>query len=149
MIRRPPRSTLFPYTTLFRSVDKLLQGMEGSAELVQLADQPAPEEIAISEAEASQRPVVRLVDLIISEGILARSSDIHIEPEEGGGAVRYRIDGARRQGMKIPRQAGLPLISRIQIMSPLDLADRLPPQDGPAPVAADRPPVTPRRPDPP
>src|SRR6266704_3396740 len=71
-----------------KAVDKLLQGMEGSAELVQLADQPAPEEIAISEAEASQRPVVRLVDLIISEGILARSSDIHIEPEEGGVAVR-------------------------------------------------------------
>src|SRR6266704_35633 len=75
-----------------KAVDKLLQGMESSAELVQLADQPAPEEIAISEAEASQRPVVRLVDLIISEGILARSSDIHIEPEEGGVAVRYRID---------------------------------------------------------
>src|SRR2546425_11251845 len=118
MIRRPPRSTLFPYTTLFRSlyrpekaVDKLLQGMESSAELVQLADHPAPEEIAISEAEASQRPVVRLVDLIISEGILARSSDIHIEPEEGGVAVRYRIDGVLRQVMKIPRQAGLPLIS--------------------------------------
>src|SRR2546427_8223502 len=93
MIRRPPRSTLFPYTTLFRSVDKLLQGMEGSAELVQLADQPAPEEIAISEAEASQRPVVRLVDLIISEGILARPSDIHIEPGEGGGDVaRARQD---------------------------------------------------------
>src|SRR5213592_542258 len=88
-----------------KAVDKLLQGMEGSAELVQLADQPAPEEIAISEAEASQRPVVRLVDLIISEGILARSSDIHIEPEEGGVAVRYRIDGVLRQVMKIPRQA--------------------------------------------
>src|SRR6266704_531695 len=72
------------------------------AELAQLADQPAPEEIAISEAEASQRPVVRLVDLIISEGILARSSDIHIEPEEGGVAVRYRIDGVLRQVMKIP-----------------------------------------------
>src|SRR6266516_7249101 len=71
-----------------KAVDKLLQGMESSAELVQLSDAPAPEEIAISEAEASQRPVVRLVDLIISEGILARSSDIHIEPEEGGVAVR-------------------------------------------------------------
>src|SRR5438034_2584119 len=118
-----------------KAVDKLLQGMEGSAELVQLADQPAPEEIAISEAEASQRPVVRLVDLIISEGILARSSDIHIEPEEGGVAVRYRIDGVLRQVMKIPRQAGLPLISRIKIMSSLDIADRLRPQDGRARVA--------------
>src|SRR6266571_182006 len=124
-----------------KAVDKLLQGMEGSAELVQLADQPAPEEIAASEAEASQRPVVRLVDLIISEGILARSSDIHIEPEEGGVAVRYRIDGVLRQVMKIPRQAGLPLISRIKIMSSLDIADRLRPQDGRARVAVNGQPI--------
>src|SRR6266852_285043 len=124
-----------------KAVDKLLQGMESSAQLVQLADAPAPEEIAISEAEASQRPVVRLVDLIISEGILARSSDIHIEPEEGGVAVRYRIDGVLRQVMKIPRQAGLPLISRIKIMSALDIADRLRPQDGRARVAVNGQPI--------
>ncbi len=124
-----------------KAVDKLLQGMETSAGLVELADAPAPEEIAISEAEASQRPVVRLVDLIISEGILQRSSDIHIEPEEGGVAVRYRIDGVLRQVMKIPRQAGLPLISRIKIMSSLDIADRLRPQDGRARVAVNGQPI--------
>ncbi len=124
-----------------KAVDKLLQGMESSAGLVELAEAPAPEEIAISEAEASQRPVVRLVDLIISEGILQRSSDIHIEPEEGGVAVRYRIDGVLRQVMKIPRQAGLPLISRIKIMSSLDIADRLRPQDGRARVAVNGQPI--------
>ncbi len=126
-----------------KAVDKLLEGMESSAELVQLQDTLAPDEITIaaSEAEASQRPVVRLVDLIISEGILARSSDIHIEPEEGGVAVRYRIDGVLRQVMKIPRQAGLPLISRIKIMSSLDIADRLRPQDGRARVAVNGQPI--------
>jgi len=123
-----------------KAVDKLLEGMESSAELVQLKD-VAPDEISTSEAEASQRPVVRLVDLIISEGILARSSDIHIEPEEGGVAVRYRIDGVLRQVMKIPRQAGLPLISRIKIMSALDIADRLRPQDGRARVAVNGQPI--------
>jgi len=126
-----------------KAVDKLLEGMGNSAELVQLQDSLAPDEITIaaSEAEASQRPVVRLVDLIISEGILARSSDIHIEPEEGGVAVRYRIDGVLRQVMKIPRQAGLPLISRIKIMSQLDIADRLRPQDGRARVAVNGQPI--------
>ena len=126
-----------------KAVDKLLEGMGSSAELVQLQDSLAPDEITIaaSEAEASQRPVVRLVDLIISEGILARSSDIHIEPEEGGVAVRYRIDGVLRQVMKIPRQAGLPLISRIKIMSQLDIADRLRPQDGRARVAVNGQPI--------
>src|SRR5437763_9804027 len=78
-----------------KAVDKLLEGMESSAELVQLQDTLAPDEITIaaSEAEASQRPVVRLVDLIISEGILARSSDIHIDPEEGSGVVGCRVVG--------------------------------------------------------
>jgi type II secretory ATPase GspE/PulE/Tfp pilus assembly ATPase PilB-like protein/CheY-like chemotaxis protein len=123
-----------------KAVDKLLEGMGNTAALEHLQD-VAPDEIAASEAEASQRPVVRLVDLIISEGILARSSDIHIEPEEGGVAVRYRIDGVLRQVMKIPRQAGLPLISRIKIMSSLDIADRLRPQDGRARVAVNGQPI--------
>jgi type II secretory ATPase GspE/PulE/Tfp pilus assembly ATPase PilB-like protein/CheY-like chemotaxis protein len=124
-----------------KALDKLLEGMEGSGDLVQLADQAPVEELSISEEEASQRPVVRLVDLIISEGILSRCSDIHIEPEEGGVAVRYRIDGVLRQVMKIPRQAGLPLISRIKILSSLDIADRLRPQDGRARVAVNGQPI--------
>ncbi len=123
-----------------KAVDKLLERMETSTELV-LQDEPSPDEITASEAEASQPPVVRLVDLIISEGILQRSSDIHIEPEEGGVAVRYRIDGVLRQVMKIPRQAGLPLISRIKIMSALDIADRLRPQDGRARVLVNGSPI--------
>src|SRR5256884_5502212 len=125
-----------------KAVDKLLEGMENETALEHLKD-VAPDEITVaaSEAEASQRPVVRLVDLIISEGIPARSSDIHIEPEEGGVAVRYRIDGVLRQVMKIPRQAGLPLISRIKIMSSLDIADRLRPQDGRARVAVNGQPI--------
>ena len=124
-----------------KTLDKLVQGMEGSPDLVQLVEDQGPEEIAVSEEQASQRPVVRLVDLIISEGILARSSDIHIEPEEGGVAVRYRIDGVLRQVMKVPRQAGLPLISRIKIISALDIADRLRPQDGRARVAVNGQPI--------
>jgi len=123
-----------------KALDKMFQQMEGSPEMVQLVE-AGPEEIAVSEEQASQRPIVRLVDLIISEAILARSSDIHIEPEEGGVAVRYRIDGVLRQQMKIPRQAGLPLISRIKIMSSLDIADRLRPQDGRARVAVNGQPI--------
>src|SRR5438309_1183779 len=123
-----------------KAIDKVLQGMESSADLV-LHPEAEPEELVVSEAEASQRPVVRLVDLIISEGILSRSSDIHIEPEEGGVAVRYRIDGVLRQVMKIPRAAGLPLISRIKIMSQLDIADRLRPQDGRARVSVNGQPI--------
>src|SRR6185295_5818184 len=65
-----------------KAIDKLLEGMEGQGDLVQLEEKQT-EEIVVSEEQASQRPVVRLVDLIISEGILQRASDLHIEPEEG------------------------------------------------------------------
>ncbi|HEY6108293.1 MAG TPA: ATPase, T2SS/T4P/T4SS family, partial [Gemmatimonadales bacterium] len=123
-----------------RALDRLLENMGQSAELVQLEEE-APDEYNITEAAASERPVVKLVDLILSEGILSRASDIHIEPEEGGVAVRYRIDGVLRQVMKIPRAAGLPLISRIKIMSSLDIADRLRPQDGRARVAVNGSPI--------
>jgi len=123
-----------------KAIDRLLEGM-GDTNLQTLSDAPPPEELNISEADASQKPVVRLVDMIISEGILSRASDIHVEPEEGGVAVRYRIDGVLRQVMKIPRQAGLPLISRIKIMSSLDIADRLRPQDGRARVAVNGQPI--------
>ncbi len=121
-------------------IGKLLEGMESAAEVTHV-EEDETDELIVSEEEASQRPVVRLVDLILSEGIVSRASDIHIESEEGGIAVRYRIDGVLRQVMKVPRAAGLPLISRIKIISSLDIADRLRPQDGRARVAVNGMPV--------
>ena len=122
-------------------IDKLLEGMGQSVDIQQVEQDTPSEEIQVSAEEASQRPVVRLVDLILSEGILSRASDIHIEPEEGGFAVRYRIDGVLRQVMKVPRAAGFPLVSRIKIISSLDIADRMRPQDGRARVAVNGVPV--------
>jgi type II secretory ATPase GspE/PulE/Tfp pilus assembly ATPase PilB-like protein len=122
-------------------VEKLLEGMEGVGDVQQLEQDNFADEFQVSAEEASQRPVVRLVDLILSEGILSRASDIHIEPEEGGFAIRYRIDGVLRQVMMIPRAAGFPLVSRVKIISSLDIADRLRPQDGRARVAVNGVPV--------
>ena len=113
-------------------VSKLLGGL-GDAQLVQVTEEA--EEIGASLDEASQRPIIRLVDMMLADGIASRASDIHVEPAEGGVVVRYRIDGVLRQVMTIPRGAGLPLISRIKIMSGLDIADRLRPQDGRARVS--------------
>jgi len=143
MLLASPASIMTKVDELYRPenvIDKLLEGMEG-AEVTQLEDETLADELTASAEQAAQRPVVRLVDLILSEGILSRASDIHIEPEEGGVAVRYRIDGVLRQVMKVPRAAGLPLISRLKIISTLDIADRLRPQDGRARVAVNGTPV--------
>ncbi|MES1259099.1 MAG: GspE/PulE family protein [Gemmatimonadota bacterium] len=80
--------------------------------------------------EASSAPIVRLAGVLLADGIGARASDIHIESGERSVLVRYRIDGVLQPAMTIPRKAGVPLISRIKIMSGLDIADRLRPQDG-------------------
>lgn len=94
-------------------------------------DDSAPQ-IAGEEASAS---ITRLVDELIAGGIAARASDIHIEPEEQGVAVRHRVDGVLALARTLSRSVGPALVSRIKILSGLDIADRLRPQDGRARVA--------------
>jgi type II secretory ATPase GspE/PulE/Tfp pilus assembly ATPase PilB-like protein/ActR/RegA family two-component response regulator len=122
-------------------VENILSGIREDHEVTQLEDEQDESDLLATTEEASARPVVRLVDAILSEGIIARASDIHIEPSEGGVVVRYRIDGVLVQKMKIPRSAGVPLISRIKIISGLDIADRLRPQDGRARMSVNGQPV--------
>ena len=76
-----------------------------------------------------------LVDELLAGGIAGRASDIHIEPEEIGIAVRHRVDGVLALARTLPRSVGPALVSRIKIISGLDIADRLRPQDGRARVA--------------
>jgi type II secretory ATPase GspE/PulE/Tfp pilus assembly ATPase PilB-like protein/CheY-like chemotaxis protein len=121
------------------AMNRLLEGIGNELDVREL--QEDDEEAAASAEEASQRPIIRLVDVMLADGVTSRASDIHVEPIEGGVVVRYRIDGVLRQVMKIPRKAGLPLISRIKIMSGLDIADRLRPQDGRARVSVNGEPV--------
>ena len=116
-------------------VDKILEGVQSKYDLQAVNEAQQADDANIALDKAQERPIIRLVDHIIAEGIGSRASDIHIEPEEAGVAVRYRIDGVLRQVMALPRPAGVPLVSRIKIMSGLDIADRLRPQDGRARVA--------------
>jgi len=117
-------------------VEKILEGVSTDYDVEAISEEFEDAEMDIAGADrASDRPVIRLVDHIVAEGIQSRASDIHIEPEEAGVAVRYRIDGVLRQVMILPRAAGIPLVSRIKIMASLDIADRLRPQDGRARVA--------------
>ena len=109
-------------------VEKLLDGIAENLEVTQLPDHV--EEVAASAEEARARPIIKLVDTLLADGITSRASDVHVESTESGMIVRYRIDGVLREVMKIPRSAGIPLISRIKIMSGMDIADRLRPQDG-------------------
>jgi type IV pilus assembly protein PilB len=80
--------------------------------------------------EADDPPVIRLVNLIILQAIEQRASDIHVEPQEKSLSVRYRIDGVLRETAPPPKRMQSAIISRIKILSNLDIGERRLPQDG-------------------
>jgi general secretion pathway protein E len=75
-------------------------------------------------------PLVQALNLIIDEAVKARSSDIHIEPEEEAVRVRYRIDGTLQDTMSLPLSVHRALVSRIKILAEMNIADHFRPQDG-------------------
>jgi type IV pilus assembly protein PilB len=75
-------------------------------------------------------PIVRLVDLLISQAISDRASDIHIEPTGKDLRIRYRIDGVLHEIMRSPRNIQGGVISRLKVMADINIAERRIPQDG-------------------
>lgn len=90
------------------------------------------EEIAVDKLKelVDEAPIVRVVNLIISQAINDGASDIHIEPDAKSVRVRYRVDGVLHDVMQPPKHIQAPMVSRIKIMSNLDIAERRIPQDG-------------------
>ena len=81
-------------------------------------------------AEANAAPIIKYVDLILEKAIAARASDIHFEPFETEFKIRYRVDGALYEMDPPPFRLALPVISRVKVMSNLNIAERRLPQDG-------------------
>jgi type IV pilus assembly protein PilB len=104
-------------------------------DLIELADGDALPDISKLEEMASSAPVVKLVNLVLFTAIRDQASDIHFEPYEEEFRIRYRIDGSLMEMQPPPRQLALALISRIKVMSNLDIAERRVPQDGRIPLS--------------
>lgn len=102
---------------------------EGLDELTREVAGAEEEEEAIA-ATVDEAPIVKLANLIIHQAINDRASDIHIEPQEKDVRVRYRIDGVLHEIMTPPKRIQAGLISRIKIMSDLNIAETRVPQDG-------------------
>jgi type IV pilus assembly protein PilB len=82
------------------------------------------------ESAASAAPVIRFVNLVLYQAVSDRASDIHFEPFEKDFKIRYRVDGALYEMAPPPRRLALPIISRVKVMSGLNIAERRIPQDG-------------------
>ena len=109
----------------------LMDKMESAPEQLQVF--AGAEDFTETEGEeeaVDEGPISQLVSLIITEAIKDRSSDIHIEPDEKALRIRYRIDGILRETSSLGPKFIAPVISRIKIMSKMDIAEKRFPQDG-------------------
>ena len=89
-----------------------------------------PLELTDVRDSAADAPVIKLVHSLVAQGVEQGASDIHFEPYEGDLLVRFRIDGVLNEATRIPRRLASGVLSRIKIMSDLDIAERRAPQDG-------------------
>jgi type IV pilus assembly protein PilB len=90
----------------------------------------AGEDAKAAEALANEVPIVKFVNLVLSQAIQDRASDIHFEPFETEFRIRYRVDGALYEMSPPPKHLALPVISRLKVMANLNISEKRLPQDG-------------------
>ncbi len=106
----------------------IVAGFEG--EEIEVVGEEEEEDVVDLKKATEEAPVIKLVNLILTDAIKKGASDIHIEPYEKEMRVRFRIDGVLHEIMKPPLKLKNAIVSRIKIMSQLDIAERRLPQDG-------------------
>jgi type IV pilus assembly protein PilB len=104
-------------------------------------EQAAPDEQLGSTGTSDDAPIVKLVNQVLGDAARLRASDIHIEMQRSGLRIRYRVDGLLRDVMTAPRRLGPSIVSRVKIMSGLDIAERRVPQDGRSRIVVDGSPI--------
>jgi type IV pilus assembly protein PilB len=110
---------------------RLLPSVDAHVQAFNRATLATPIDSRDSIQEVSEdSPVVRVVSLIISQGLRDRASDIHIEPQQHSLRIRYRIDGILTDALALPKAMGPSLASRIKVMANMDIVDRHRAQDG-------------------
>ncbi|MEO0346775.1 MAG: type II secretion system ATPase GspE [Pseudomonadota bacterium] len=107
---------------------QMMDGFEEETDLLMLA-QELPEQSDLLESD-DEAPIIRLINALLTEAIKENASDIHIEPYENRLIVRMRIDGVLREVLQTGRGVAPLLVSRIKVMSKLDIAEKRLPQDG-------------------
>jgi len=120
-------AALEQYYAVQEDLEEMVKGL-GEEDIELLEEAEEDEDVGLEEAE--QAPVIKFVNSMIADAVRKRASDIHIEPGEKYFRVRFRIDGCLHEVIKQPARMKGPIISRIKIMSELDIAEKRLPQDG-------------------
>ena len=112
-------------------LEQVMQSMaEGDAADVELQSEEEQMELADLERAADEAPIVKLVNIVLTDAVKRGASDIHMEPYEKEFRVRFRIDGVLQNIMSPPLKLKDAIISRVKIMSKLDISEKRLPQDG-------------------
>jgi len=115
------------YAQETQNIDRIIEDMDGGG-LEFISDNE--EDVGHLKDLASEAPIIKLVNLLITRAVEGRASDIHVEPFEDELKVRYRIDGVLHNIESIPKKLQAAIVSRIKIMAKLNIAERRLPQDG-------------------
>ncbi len=115
---------------IYLASESLLQRIMSVVEQTQQLETSGLMEVERLRALASEAPVINLVNSLMYRSLDAGASDMHVEPMEGGGRVRIRIDGILQKLDDIPNSLVMPVISRIKILADMDIAEKRRPQDG-------------------
>ncbi|MGO4104380.1 GspE/PulE family protein [Leifsonia sp. YAF41] len=132
--RMPVRPIVAERADLLAAIDRYLRADDELSNLTTtLEEENAPVETTTfgsTDSADDDAPIVRFVNLLVSQAIQDLASDIHIEPAEHDLRVRYRIDGVLHEMQSAPKSIQNGVISRLKIMSDIDIAERRKPQDG-------------------
>lgn len=133
--RMPVDTVVITESELLKALDKYYRGEVD--EIIKAADVYFPEKekiIAAAEAMVEDTPIVKLVNTVFTQAVKDRASDVHIEPYAESLRVRFRIDGKLHDIMSPPKHLHPGMISRIKILSGMDIAEKRVPQDGRFPI---------------
>jgi len=112
-------------------LDKVMKDLTGEdADALELAGEEAEMDLATLEKAAEEAPIIKLVNIILTDAVKRGASDIHVEPYEKEYRVRFRIDGILQNVMAPPLKLKDAITSRVKIMSKLDISEKRLPQDG-------------------
>jgi type IV pilus assembly protein PilB len=133
--KRDVRPAVATRADVLAAINRLYRLDQAAESLVEQASQEAEKEqqdldALTASASAEDAPIIKLVNLLITQAVNDRASDIHIEPEENTLRVRYRIDGVLHEVMKPPKSVQAGITSRLKIMAEINIAERRLPQDG-------------------
>ena len=110
---------------------KILKELGSDKEIErEVSEADASDDVRLVESLANEAPIVKFVNLVLFQAIQDRASDIHFEPFENEFRIRYRVDGALYEMSPPPKHLALPVISRLKVMSNLNISERRLPQDG-------------------